>query len=114
MRTCREWDGRQINGGDQFVARQIRVAIGSIARQTMKIGKWNFALSVRCLHPHDSIEGSHRHAHVTWMRRDALVALSENGMNAIESFERAAATARYPLVTGRQGRIVSIITAGPL
>ena len=114
MRPRREWDGRQIDRGDQFIARQIRVAIRSIAGQTMKIGKWNFALSIRSLHTHDSVESSHRHAHVTWMRRDALVALSENGMNAIESFERTAATARFPLIAGRKSWIVKIITAGPL
>src|SRR5438552_14309416 len=100
MRPRREWDGRQIDRGDQFIARQIRVAIRSIAGQTMKIGKWNFALSIRSLHTHDSVESSHRHAHVTWMRRDALVALSENAWMALDPLSRPQATPGFRLLPG--------------
>src|SRR5437868_7216295 len=80
----------------------------------MKIGKWNFPFPFWSLYVHERVQRRHRHTHVARMSRNALVALSENGMNTIESLQRAAATSRFPLIAGRKSWVVKIITTGPL
>src|SRR5437588_12953706 len=80
----------------------------------MKIRDWNFAFAFRSLHSDDRIERSQRDVHVARVRRDTLIALTENGVNAIVSFQRAAAAPGIAFVALRKRRVVKIIAARPL
>ena len=48
------------------------------------------------------------------MRGDALVALAEDGVDAIVPLERAAAAARFAFIASRKRRIIKIVTARAL
>ena len=80
----------------------------------MKICKRNFAFAFRSLNPHDRFERGQRDVHVARVRRDALLALTENRVDPIVTLERATAAAGIALVALRKGRVVEIITARSL
>ena len=80
----------------------------------MKIDERNFAFAFRTTDAHDRIERGERDRHVARIRRDALLALSQNRVNAVESFERAASASRFAFVARGKCRIVKIITARAL
>src|SRR5436190_1710393 len=80
----------------------------------MKITNGNRAGAFGALDLHNSIEGRERHIHVARVRRNALLALPKNGMNAIEPIQRAATAAGIALVALRKRRVVKIVTTRSL
>ena len=80
----------------------------------MKIGKRNRARAFGALHLHNSIKGRERHIHIARIRRDALLALAKNRVDAIKPIQRAATATGLPFVALRKRRIVEVVTAGSL
>ena len=80
----------------------------------MKIGKRNRARAFGALHLHHSIKGRERHIHIARIRRDALLALAKNRVDAIESIQRAATATGLPFIALRKRRIVEVITTRSL
>src|SRR5438067_12973103 len=78
----------------------------------MKIGKRNRARAFGALGLHNSIKGRERHIHIARIRRDALLALAKNRVDAIKPIQRAATATGLPLVALRKRRIVEVVTAG--
>src|SRR6266566_4584720 len=92
---------RKIDSDNQFVGLKICVPVGCVPWQTMKVDHRNLALTIRPAHAYDRIERGKRDAHVARVRGDAVVALSENGVNTIESFDRAATASGIALIARR-------------
>src|SRR5207248_3794908 len=59
-------------------------------------------------------KGCERHVHIAWIRRDALLALTKNRVDAIKPIQRAATATGLPFVALRKRRIVKVITARSL
>src|SRR5207248_7850468 len=59
-------------------------------------------------------KGCERHVHIAWIRRDAVLALTKNRVDAIKPIQRAATTTGLPFVALRKRRIVKVVTAGSL
>ena len=114
MRARRKRHRWQIHRRDQLSRLQIRVDVRCVSRQPVKIGKRDGAHAFPTLHLHDGVERSERHVHIARVRRDALLALSKNGMDPVETIERAATPAGLPFVALGKGRIIKIIAAGAL
>src|SRR4051794_8271472 len=109
-----EGDSGKIYSRDQFIGLQIRFDVWGVAGQPVKVGEWYLAFAFRTLHPHNRIERGERDAHITWIRRDALIALAQDRVDAIKSFERTAAAARVAFVALRKCRVVKIVAARSL
>src|SRR6266576_5833462 len=108
MRPPRKRHCRKIDRDNQFVGLKICVPFGCISGQTMKVGHRNFALTIRTPHAYDCIERGKRDAHVARMRGDAVVALSENGVNTVVAVESAASASWIALIARRKCRIVKV------
>ncbi len=80
----------------------------------MKICERNFSFTIRTPHAHDRVERGKRDAHVARVRGDAVVALSENGVNTIVTVDRAASASGLALIARWKGRIVKVVTARAL
>src|SRR3954447_26247840 len=80
----------------------------------MEVVECDLAFSLRSLHAHGRFERSQCDAHVAWMGGDALFALTEDGVDTIESFQRSAATARLPFVTLRKSGVIKVEAARAL
>src|SRR3954449_1131009 len=80
----------------------------------MKVIEFDFSFPLGPLNPHDCFQRSESHGHVARIRGDALFALPEDGVNAIETFKRATAAAGLSFIALRKSRIVKIKTASPL
>src|SRR5256885_946084 len=80
----------------------------------MEIWERNFAFAFRTPHTYDRVERGERDAHVARMRGDTFVALTEDCVDAVESFKRAATAAGFAFVALRKRRVVKIIAARTL
>src|SRR5437588_4061692 len=77
----------------------------------MKIGERNLAFSFRFPDTNDRFERSERDTHVAWMGGDALVTLTENGVDPVVTINGAAAAAGIAFVARRKCRVIKIVTA---
>src|SRR4051794_33637432 len=75
----------------------------------MKIRERNFAFASGTAHPDNRLQRGQRYTHIARMSGNALVALAENGVNTVVTFDCAAAAPRIPLVARWKRRIVKII-----
>ena len=105
--------GRQVDGGHEFAAAERGVAPGFLARQAVILRHGDDALAAWTRHPHLRVERRQRHAHVGWMRRDAVLARAQDRVDPVDAADGAAARARRALVAGRGG-VVKVIAARPL
>src|SRR6202021_344060 len=77
---------RKCHRGDDFAWLERRLDLGSSPWETIELCNGNgfgFALAIDRLHI--GVECLHRHRHIRWMRRDALLAGAQDGMNAVEA-----------------------------
>src|SRR5207247_2621000 len=93
---------------------QIRVAFWRVPWEPMKIGERDFAFTIWSVHAHDRIERSKRDAHVARVRRDALLAVAKNCVNAIVTLERAAAAAGLAFIARWKCGVIKIVTSRSL
>src|SRR5205085_8962923 len=114
MRAGRERNRWKIDSGNQLIVLQICIALRRVTGQSMKICERNFAFAFRSADANDRVEGGEGNAHVARMRRDALFALAENGVDAIVTIDRAATAPGIPFVACGKGWVVEIITARAL
>ena len=114
MRTLEPVAGRKVDGGDEILAIEGGVELRLGARQPMEITEGHRALALRPFHVNDGFQRGHGHAHVARMRRDTVLALAEDGMDAVESLDGATPTAGFALVALRKSRVVEIIAARAL
>jgi hypothetical protein len=103
----------QPDGNDDLAVAHGVVALGVVAGQTVEIGEGNVAPAFRALDFDHGCEGGERHAHVRRVGGDAVFAGAEDGVDAVDAADRAAAGAGVALVAGRRG-VVEIVAAGPL
>src|SRR5437879_368161 len=80
----------------------------------MKVAHRNLALTIRAPHAHDRVERGKRDTHIARMRGDAVVALSENGVNTIVTVDRATSACGLAFIARRKGRIVKVVAARAL
>src|ERR1700741_2200548 len=85
-----------------------------VAWQSMEVEKRYAALAFGADEMHRRVERGKCHAHVRWMRRDAMLRRAENSMVGIETVDGVAAGAGFALVTARSGSVVEISAARPL
>src|SRR5436305_11903482 len=105
---------RKIDVFNQFIVGEIGVALWRVARRSMKVRERNFAFAFGTAHPDNRLQRGQRDTHITWMSGNALVALAENSVNTIVTFDCAAAAPRIPLVARWKRGIVKIIAARSL
>lgn len=103
----------QIDMHDQFVRRQGAIQFRAIARQAVELRERNVALSPGALHMHHGIQRSQGHAHIRWMRGDAVRAGAENGVVFGQPANGRTAGARVAFVA-RGGMVVEIHAARAL
>src|SRR5437762_5341512 len=114
MRSCGERYCWKINRNDQFIGCEIRVPLRRVAGQTMKIAECNLPFAIRSADAHDRLERGQGDTHVTRMRCDALLALTENCVNTIVTIKSATAAAGFAFVACRKRGIVEVIATCPL
>src|SRR5439155_2224446 len=99
-RKSERWD---VDGDDQLARFERRLAIGTVAGKTVERTERNDALARGPDHAHARIQSHERDRHVRRVRRDAVRARPEHGMDAIVAVERRAAGAWLTLVARRRG-----------
>src|SRR5439155_25863134 len=80
----------------------------------MKITERDLPFAIRAANAHHRVERGKRDTHVAGMSGDALIALAENGMNAVVAVDRSAAAPGFPFVTRRKRGIVKVIATRSL
>src|SRR4030095_519411 len=93
---------------------QIGIDVRRGSRKTMEFGDVNLPFTARSAYPDDRVERCERDVHVAWIRGDALIALTQNRVNAIESVQGAAAAARIAFVAAGERRIGKVVAARAL
>src|SRR3982751_1341282 len=71
--------------------------------QEMKIAERYCARALRSLHMNSRFQRCHRHTHVRWIRRNALIAGSENGERAIASGDGRTTSSRLAFIARHRG-----------
>ena len=91
------------------------LALGAIAGQQMEVrkGAVDALAAAAQLDAHDRVERGQRDAHVGRMRRDAVLAPAEHGVNAVVAVYRAAADPGLALVARRRG-VAEVVAPRPL
>ena len=112
-RACSKRPARQGDVGDQLARTNHRLPVRCITREQMKFSDRNHALAVRSPDVNARVEGDERDRHVRWMRRDAAVAHTEDGVDAVVAVHRRAAGARSALVA-RVHRVAEVVAARAL
>jgi len=79
----------------------------------VEVPKCDAALTSRADEVDGGIERRHCHAHVGWMRRDAMVRRSQNGVNAVEAIDGVTTAAGRAFVAVC-GAVVEVIASGAL
>ena len=92
---------------------QIGVALRRRPGQAMEVGKRHRALAAGPRDMNLGVQRRKRHAHVGRMRRNAVLAGTEDGVHAVEPVARGAAAAGLALIAGRR-RVVEVIAARAL
>ena len=98
---------RKLDGRDDLAGLQIGVALRRVAGQPMEIRKCDDPGAVRTGDMHFRLERRERDAHIGWMRCDAGLARTQNGVDAVDAVDRRAAAARRAFVAGRH-RVVEV------
>src|ERR1700733_734189 len=98
----------EIGGGkrdrnDQLALTHRVVMLRFASWQPVKIGKRDAALAVGAVDINLRVQSRQRNAHIRRMNRDAGVAGTENGMNAVNATERRTSAVWLTLVAGRGG-----------
>ena len=100
--------------GNQFAVRQRHFDVRRVARSKVEVAKRNrTGGAIGPYRVNVGIEDGHRHAHVRWMRGNAVLADAQHGVAAIEAVERIAAGSRLSAVARRMN-ISEIGAARPL
>ena len=105
--------GREAKGDDQVARLQGGLLLRRVSGQSVKVFERNLAPARPAFDLDDSIERGERHTEVGRMRRDAMLAPTENRLQAILAMERVAAGARLTPVARTRG-VVEIAAAGAL
>src|SRR5687768_6013503 len=79
----------------------------------MEFRKRDAACAIWPFHLHDCLKRRERHAHVAGMRRDALVARTQDGMDAVVTFHCAASAAWLPFIA-RHRYVIEVVAPRPL
>src|SRR2546421_2535776 len=105
---------RKIDRKNQFVGLEIRIDMRRRSGKAVHFVKLDGSLSFCASNPHSGIERRQRYTHIRRMCRNAVAAGAENGMNAIEAVNCAAAAAGSALVALWKSGICEVITPRPL
>src|SRR5437868_11643263 len=112
-RVCSKRPAGQGDVRDQLARTNDRLPMRCVTREQMKFSNRNGAFAVRSPNVNARVEGDERDRHVRWMRRDAFVAHTEDGVDAVVAVHRRAARARLALVA-RIHRVAEVVAARAL
>src|SRR5215212_12259413 len=105
--------GRQLDAGDDLIPSQGGVDLRPVTWEAMVVGQGDRSRSARANYVDDRLERGQRHGHVRRVRRDAMLALAENGVDAVDPRDGGATGAGLTLVAGGL-RVVEVVAPGAL